>query len=370
MSEHTTAWRIDVETLLAPISIEHPTGESLRYEGTYDRIQEARREDDPTLAQGIWKTPLKKANWAEVRDFCLEALETRSKDLQLAVWLLEAWLHLHGFAGVREGAQLLYGLCESFWDELYPQWDAENPEYRFSPLVWMNEKLALQLKQLPITQPQTGDVPAYSYADWESALRLETLAAKDAQTRQAAEAAGKPTQARFLGSVTLSPTAFYVTLNREVQTILETLTALERFLDAQCGSKAPGLARFKEILRAIERLVEGVLRERADHGEDISVSAEEHADPGILQDYTPDDGYVSVGSPIRSRAEAYRRLSEAADYLLRTEPHSPAPYLVKRAVAWGSMTLTELLQEFVHNPNDLYAIYALLGIREGGGQER
>src|SRR5215468_7816202 len=108
--------QMDLETLLAPIATEYPAGESLRYEGTYDRIQEARREDDPNLAQGVWKTRLKKADWGEVRDMCLEALETRSKDLQLAVWLLEAWLRLHGFAGVKEGVKLLMGLCEGFWD--------------------------------------------------------------------------------------------------------------------------------------------------------------------------------------------------------------------------------------------------------------
>ena len=70
------------------------------------------------------------------------------------------------------------------------------------------------------------------------------------------------------------------------------------------------------------------------------------------------------GSPVRSRAEAYRRLAEAADYLLRTEPHSPTPYLVRRAVAWGGMSLGELLEELVQTDSDLKAIYTLLGMRE------
>jgi predicted component of type VI protein secretion system len=60
----------------------------------------------------------------------------------------------------------------------------------------------------------------------------------------------------------------------------------------------------------------------------------------------------------------YQRLQEAADYLLRTEPHSPTPYLVQRAVSWGHMTLVELLQELVGNEQDRRAIYALLGMQE------
>src|SRR5690606_38548275 len=61
------------------------------------------------------------------------------------------------------------------------------------------------------------------------------------------------------------------------------------------------------------------------------------------------------------------RLSEAADYLLRTEPHSPVPYLVKRAVGWGNLSLAELLMELVGAPDDLVTIQRLLGMR---GRER
>jgi len=60
-------------------------------------------------------------------------------------------------------------------------------------------------------------------------------------------------------------------------------------------------------------------------------------------------------------------LAEIAEFLLRAEPHSPTPYLIKRAVAWGRMPLAEVLQELVRDPNDLRAVYALLGIEGGGG---
>jgi len=75
-----------------------------------------------------------------------------------------------------------------------------------------------------------------------------------------------------------------------------------------------------------------------------------------------DEGQPGSGA-IRSREEAYRRLSDAADYLLRTEPHSPTPYLVMRAVAWGRMPLNELLQELVNSEGDLKQLYTLLGMR-------
>jgi type VI secretion system protein ImpA len=53
-------------------------------------------------------------------------------------------------------------------------------------------------------------------------------------------------------------------------------------------------------------------------------------------------------------------LAEAADYLCRTEPHSPAPYLVKRAVQWGNLSLPDLLPELVRNQSELAELFRLL----------
>ncbi|MEG2005552.1 MAG: type VI secretion system protein TssA, partial [Bilophila sp.] len=65
---------------------------------------------------------------------------------------------------------------------------------------------------------------------------------------------------------------------------------------------------------------------------------------------------------VSSREQAYASLAALADYLMRTEPHSPAPWLVKRAVAWGNMSLTELLEELLGQGENLDSIRKLLGI--------
>ena len=67
-------------------------------------------------------------------------------------------------------------------------------------------------------------------------------------------------------------------------------------------------------------------------------------------------------SRIRTRAEAYQLLAEAADFLARTEPHSPTPYLVRRAVSWGSMPFDKLLTELVSNSGELIEIARLLNL--------
>lgn len=53
---------------------------------------------------------------------------------------------------------------------------------------------------------------------------------------------------------------------------------------------------------------------------------------------------VTMDAPA-SRAEAYRAIHDAADLLQAIEPHSPVPYLLRRALAWGDMPLPALYAE-------------------------
>lgn len=344
----------DLERLLEPISPERPAGEPLRYDGTYDRIREARREDDPQLSQGIYQSELKRADWPAVEAIALEALETRTKDLQIAAWLLEAWMQLHGFAGVGRGLRLMSSLCENFWEEMYPEIAGGDIENRIAPVVWVNEKLSVRLKQLPVSSPQTGDLAAYSYADWESACHLENLARKDPKAAQAAEARGAATTSKFNSSVMLTDRGFYVELFEEASGALDACEAFERLLEEKCGRNAPSLHQFREALAETRRVAAEILQSRP--------GADYEAEGGEMQYAFGEDGngLWSPGAPIRSRAEAYQRLAEAADYLLRTEPHSPTPYLVRRAVEWGSMSLNDILQQIVRNDGEMQELNRLL----------
>jgi type VI secretion system protein ImpA len=136
---------------------------------------------------------------------------------------------------------------------------------------------------------------------------------------------------------------------------LQLLKELHVFLDGKYGRHAPSLIKFREILENIQLLVLRILKERT-----TDMSALEHKNTKEKQIDIPTHNF---NCEIHSREEAYQRLAQAAEYLLRTEPHSPTPYLVKRAVSWGNLPLQELLLELINDRSDLQALYTLLGMQ-------
>jgi len=350
---------ISIESFLAPISEDAPAGESLRYEGTYDRVQEARRADDPTIPQGEWKTALKTADWRQVDSLCRDALTHKSKDLQIAAWLAEAWVELHGIRGLHVGLQLIVALADRFWESAYPVLEEDDASGRLAPVAWVDDKLTFKLKKLPLTKPQNSDAPPYTLADWEASSQDR---GSDGGVSRSQGTVG---QAKFLTSASLTPPAFFTALSQELEGSVEAAVALEQVLDSHLPDEAGSLRKLKEVLEQIQRLISSL------HGTAMPM-------PLGKPDSRGDNAIVAVESLnqaprnrlIQSRADAYRMLIEASDYLLLTEPHSPTPYLVKRAISWGDMPLGKVLEEIVPSSEALGAIYSLLGIRERENEDR
>ena len=347
------AQEVSFDRLLAPISEEAPSGVWLRFEPVYDEIKRLREEEDAALPQGVWQREVKRADWPAVASMCTEVLAGTSKDLQVAAWLTEAWIHQHGFPGLERGARLLAALCRGFWPDLYPSLDGEDIEARLAPLAWAADRLQLPLKRVSITAPTGEDATSYSWKDWEAGLYLANLARLDAAAAAKEQERGMVPQTKFLVSVSLTPVHCFSKIVSETAAALAGLDDLEAALAEMCGPAAPSFTSLRSPLAAIRAFAVKVLEERG-----------ENPPSPTPEDSVMDEPVAQASSgAINNRAEAYHRLNEAADFLLRTEPHSPVPYLVRRAVSWGNLSLAELLQELLQKNADLPTIYALLGIK-------
>ncbi|MDE2367284.1 MAG: type VI secretion system protein TssA, partial [Betaproteobacteria bacterium] len=170
--------------LLRPFSAEQPCGVPIRYEPEYDALREARREDDSSLPSGVWQADTKRADWDKVQQLATTVLHTRSKDLVVASWLGEAWLHLSGLAGLPRALALIALLCERFPERLYPVPENGDASYRAGPLQWLAQRYAEILRiQVPLLP---GSQPALTLDGWHR-LRTRLLTAESGGSKTKSE---------------------------------------------------------------------------------------------------------------------------------------------------------------------------------------
>lgn len=191
---------LNLERLLQAIGPDQPCGEDLAFSAEMDAIAQARVQDDPALDQGVWVTALKQADWPLVARRCGELIETRSKDLRLAVWLAEALGITHGARGLGDGYALLAGLCEQYWDGLYPLAEQGDCEQRSGNLHWLLARTPALLQQW---QQHHGTV---LQADAEYCATMLQQLERVAEARFGSEAPGFSAAREVLRTLTLHGT--------------------------------------------------------------------------------------------------------------------------------------------------------------------
>jgi type VI secretion system protein ImpA len=325
-----------VEQLLNPVSAGAPCGEDLAFSPELDAIAQARKADDPSIEQGAWVTTLKEADWKFVTKRCAHLLETRSKDLQLAVWLAEASARTGGLRSLGDALLVVAGLCERYWDGLYPQPDEDGFERRIGNLCWIAARVPQLVTECPVTEGA-----AFSMRD------IEAARAHGAEAIANVEAARSRTSKGFQQA-----------LLEDCNHCLAALAELEKAVDARLGADGPGFSGARTALQNLAHFVTPAAGATA-----------AAAPPAEVVPAVPPAGAVVPAAAlpvfagaIASRAQALGQLRAVADYFRRTEPHSPVAYLAEKAANWGEQPLHLWLKAVVKDAGALAHVEELLGI--------
>ena len=346
---------VDFESLLAPIPGDKPGGESIRYAGPYDAIEDARRADDE-LTQGDWQRDTKTSDWRRVVDLAGDALCKRSKDIQVAAWMTEALIRLHGFAGLRDGSRLLRELSERFWDHLHPEAEGDDLESRAGPIEWMNQRLPEAVRFVAIAQSSQGD--KYGWWHWQESRSVDNLGRTNPEAKAAALAEGKISGEDFDKAVGTLRRVHYEQVFADVTQAGEQIQALIAEVDTRFGRNAPSLVALKQAAEDCRGLVETIVKRKRELEPDAATS---EAAPG---EEAP-SATGRRGAALGDRAAALQQLAEVAAFFRRTEPHSPVSYLVQRAVQWGHMPLENWLRDVIKDETVLANLRDTLGLKEG-----
>lgn len=354
---------IDVNELLAPIPGGDPAGSDASFSDQFDRIREARRADDPGLAQGEWQTELKVADWREAQSLAEDILLRTSKDLQAAVWLGEAAISRFGLEGARDAFDLLTGLLDQYWDGLHPRAEDGDLEERASKLAWFATYGSRALQTLMLNDDPHA---ALTLAAWVDSREVDNLGRQNAEAYQAALDEGRISGETYDTRIQATSES---TIRERVDMVQAAREAFARFsatADSRLGREAPNLAPIDDALKKIQQIYARVAAAKGIGG--IAAPAEEGAgDAAAPAAVTAGGGAggvaldLSAGS-LASKEAALRALGEIAGFFRRTEPHSPVAYLLDRAVYWANMPLEQFLAELIRDEGTLSSIRERVGL--------
>ncbi|MDR1910357.1 MAG: type VI secretion system ImpA family N-terminal domain-containing protein [Holosporales bacterium] len=299
------------KALLTPFLGKSPAGCSLYYDSLYDLIREARREDNPHLSQGIWATDLKKADWPQVERLCCQALTKQSKDLQIALWLVEAWVMQRGWSALAEGFLFLRDFAEAHWTTMYPQIAADGGmEHRLSPLFLFAEKMPDKLVLLPL------GTSAVTLSSWRMAQYQSKI---DKQTNDGLQ--------QLMKNLLSIPHDAVQELHATLNSAEEALKSFCTTLDTLSHDAGPSFKSISGIFQEAKALLVGTLK-RSQSSSEISTQ--------------------QLGTPRETDLSEDQALQELKRLVVFFEKHvaqSPIPLLLKSALVVAQHPLDTLMEQ-------------------------
>ena len=332
---------VAIEDLLKPIEGPNPCGVYLRYEPVYDKIREARRQDDGgAVVEG---TP-KAADHKVAVDLASDAIAKRSKDLQLAAWLADSLTYREGFAGLNRGLTLMREMMEAYWERLYPEIEDGDLSMRAGPLDWLGSDPLLAKGSCPVMSIRFVPITANGLS-W---LHYREKSLKDAKKEKAEEF-----ESAFQGT----PKAFYKQQAADLAACMQSLDELAAVCDQRFGKDGPSLSNLKRALEEVQNTVGMLLKRKLEAEPDPveTASPAGAANPAADAPATRTDGMAEAavatavtglfeefqgeiqGLEPKHQQEALVRIVAATRFMRRAQPANPAPYLILRSVRWGEL---------------------------------
>lgn len=358
-----------VEELLSPVSEQDPCGQDMSFSIQFDRVQEARREDDPQLEQGDWVREVKEADWGKVQQMAQALLTEQTKDLRVAGWLIESRIKLQGFQGMADGLAFLAALCDRYWDGLHPRMEDDDLQARAGNLAWIVNRARELARYVPLTHSDAG---RYGLAYWDAAQQL-AQAIRRSPDEASSLSAGRLTLDDFNQALADTPAAHYVHVLAGLDAARSALAELDRVLQERLGEDGPALSGLAAELDSNAELIRRFATQAGvdlQPGQPAPAARAAAPQTPVRTEPTltiPKERLAVSAHPalISSRQQALEQLRQIAAFFRKTEPHSPVAYMAQKAADWGEMPLHQWLEQVIKNPDTLASLQEQLGVAAG-----
>lgn len=359
---------LDFARLLAPIPGDKPTGVDLREDTSptsdYYAIRDSRRaasDNDRRIDKG--DDEAKPTDWRPILERASKVLAEKTKDLEIAAYLIESLVRIKGFPGLRDGYRLARELVERYWEGLYPAAQDREVQDRFSHILHLNGlegpgALIVPVRKIAMTAA-TSEGP-FNLTHLQQARSLSQIA--DAKVRQKRIDEGAITLEKIQMAVSETPSRFYADL---VQDLDQAGDEFRRFCSA-LGERSGFDPPSSELLGVLESYLDTVKRLAGDKippKDQQPVAAGEPASARLTPAAASASAPPADPGAIRSREDAFDRLKKIANYFREHEPQSIIPFALEQVASWGKMSLPELLSELIPEEGPRKNVFKQVGIK-------
>lgn len=371
--------RFALGSLLAPLDDAGGVGPDPRDDPRYLDVKDLRleargSERDALVSADPDADPLRAGlrAWEGAADGARTILAERSKDLQLAAWLTEAWLRTDGFPGLAAGLTLMAALVEEHWDAgLHPQEDEDGLETRVAPLFGLFGRgeagtLLQPIKLLPLT-----DRPGEPVALWTlENMRAQAVRHDDPDEREAMEARKRERIEALEDAITRASPEFQA---ETAAAIAAALAAIDRLM-AAVDARTP-FGRFgSQLVRPLEDARDATRPPAADT-QAVADVAEIEVEPDLplppADSDTPDA--PAPDAPAKpaamTRASALATLLQIAAFFDRNEPQSLVAAGLREVVRRAELPVDDLLRELLPEDEQRAMFLLRAGIRAAAADD-
>ncbi len=335
---------IEVEELLQPVSKEHPCGEDMEYDLSFNELVRS-AQGTPERVMGDTVIPAEEADWNEVQRQAVE-LFSKTKDLRVTIYLIHSLLKTDELPGFAAGMQFLRKLTEVFWQELYPRLDAEDdddPTFRLNSLMELGDPQALlrDLQHTPLIRSRT--MGCFTLRDIRLANgEITPLEIEKEQVPDLAQI-----NAAFIDAGAEQLTQRAAAADQSLQNIKATLSFID---DQLVDANALDLTLLVQTLTSIVRIYQAQLESQG-----IGTTAPQNDSPTVRSSadnqvsgtavLSQANAQISPAGLVNCRDDVVAMIDKICGYYQKNEPSSPVPVLLKRAQRLVNMSFMEIMRD-------------------------
>lgn len=348
---------INIENFFKPIDSNSICGIEMSSSDKFLEVRDLRielQQNEVNQTKDEWSYKRKSATYQTLADMCENILKSVSKDLIVNTFYIEALFKTDSLYGVAHGLKVYQGLCEQYWNELYPTLDPDFLELRAKPFKLLQNCLFRSLSSFIIAEDNDTKITLHQFFEESNSVKLAQLSQKTetSLSKQKAE---------------------YLAKNVEtIENIVESLDKICEYSNVLNDDEIDLLACEKVLKKAL-KLYQSAYDKLATAklAEDSSTSSQQAALPLTIET-TKEDPALNIIKQVnkensaseatlvhneavisfqagqiqfKTQADAYLAIEKAVHFLLEQDPQALVPNLIQKQLNYRTQSIADVLYE-------------------------